>query len=54
MAAEVTNDNWSEQKCERPAEMFAGRSSLSPRIDNDEWAIDRSNCRGVGARAQSE
>jgi hypothetical protein len=39
---------------QRPADMFAGRSSLSPRINNDERAIDRSSCRGAGTCAQSQ
>jgi hypothetical protein len=39
---------------ERPADMFAGRTFLSPRIDNYERAMDRPSCRGAGAGAQSE
>jgi hypothetical protein len=36
----ANSGNKSNQIMERPADMFSGRSSLSPRIDNDERAIN--------------
>ena len=50
----ASHGNNFDPKLEWSADMFAGRSSLSPRIDNDERAIDGSSCRGAGAGAQSE
>jgi hypothetical protein len=54
MAEVVTNDNYFEQSCGAAGDIFAGRSFLSPRINNDERAMDGSSCRGAGARAESE
>jgi hypothetical protein len=54
MAGAVTNDDCMNRSVKRLADMFASRSSLSPRINSDERAVDRSSYRGVGACAQSE